>query len=168
MTIEIQEAVTGRDRKRWVAFQYEHYRGDSAFVPQLISDELDTMDPEKNPAFEVADVKLLLAYEEGTCVGRICGIIHRREAEKLGWKRGRFGWFESVEDPAVAEALLDHLENWFRAEGTISAGIVEGFNNKLKLITRKSYGFRTQNAYEIALYHNLGALPQPESTHSFF
>ena len=55
----------------------------------------------------------------------------------------------------VARALKDKRElilNWFRAEGKISAGIVEGFNNKLKLITRKSYGFRTQNAYEIALY----------------
>lgn len=57
--------------------------------------------------------------------------------------------------------------NWFRAEGKLSAGIVEGFNNKLKLITRKSYGFRTQEAYETALYHNLGALPELEFTHEF-
>ena len=53
--------------------------------------------------------------------------------------------------------------NWFRAGGTISVGIVEGFNNKLKLITRKSYGFGTQTAYETALYHNLGALPEQSS-----
>jgi transposase len=57
--------------------------------------------------------------------------------------------------------------NWFRAGGAISAGTVEGFNNKLKLITRKSYGFRTQKAYETALYHNLAALPEPEFTHEF-
>ena len=70
----------------------------------------------------------------------------------------------------VARSLRKKRElilNWFRAGGTISAGIVEGFNNKLKLITRKSYGFRTQNAYETALYHNLGALPEPEFTHEF-
>jgi len=70
----------------------------------------------------------------------------------------------------VARMLRDKRElvlNWFRAEGKLSAGIVEGFNNKLKLITRKSYGFRTQEAYETALYHNLGALPEPESTHRF-
>lgn len=70
----------------------------------------------------------------------------------------------------VARMLRDKRElvlNWFRAEGKLSAGIVEGFNNKLKLITRKSYGFRTQEAYEIALYHNLGALPQQEFTHEF-
>jgi len=70
----------------------------------------------------------------------------------------------------VARMLRDKralILNWFRAEGKLSAGIVEGFNNKLKLITRKSYGFRTQDAYEIALYHNLGALPEPKSTHRF-
>ena len=62
----------------------------------------------------------------------------------------------------------DLILNWFRAEGRMSSGIVEGFNNKLKLITRKSYGFRTQKAYEIALYHNLGALPERKFTHEFF
>jgi transposase len=70
----------------------------------------------------------------------------------------------------VARMLRQKRElilNWFRAEGKLSAGIVEGFNNKLKLITRKSYGFRTQEAYETALYHNLGALPQPKFTHEF-
>ena len=70
----------------------------------------------------------------------------------------------------VARSFRDKRElilNWFRAGGTISAGIVEGFNNKLKLITRKSYGFRTQDTYEIALYRNLGALPEPKFTHRF-
>jgi transposase len=70
----------------------------------------------------------------------------------------------------VAGMLRDKRElvlNWFRAEGRLSSGIVEGFNNKLKLVTRKSYGFRTQEAYETALYHNLGALPEPKRTHEF-
>ena len=70
----------------------------------------------------------------------------------------------------VARTLREKRElilNWFRAEGRISVGIVEGFNNKLKLITRKSYGFRTQQAYEIALYHNLAALPEKTFTHRF-
>jgi transposase len=58
--------------------------------------------------------------------------------------------------------------NWFVAEGKLSSGVVEGFNNKLKLITRKSYGFRTQKGYETALYHTLGKLPEPNFTHKFF
>ena len=70
----------------------------------------------------------------------------------------------------VARTLRKHqdlLLNWFRAEGMISSGTVEGFNNKAKLIMRKSYGFRTENGIEIALFHGLGVLPEPEFTHRF-
>jgi transposase len=70
----------------------------------------------------------------------------------------------------VARMLRSHRElllNWFRAKGTISSGVMEGLNNKLKLTTRKSYGFRTFKAAEVALYHTLGALPEPEWTHRF-
>ena len=55
----------------------------------------------------------------------------------------------------------------FVAEGRLSSGIVEGLNNKLKLITRKAYGFRTQESYETALYQDLGALPEPKFTREF-
>ena len=71
----------------------------------------------------------------------------------------------------VARRLRRHRElllNWFRARGTISAAAVEGLNNKLKLTTRKSYGFRTFRAFEIALYHTLGDLPEPRATHRFY
>lgn len=71
----------------------------------------------------------------------------------------------------VARTLRKHrplILNWFRAKGTISAGTVEGFNNKVKLTTRKSYGFRTYEAIETALYHNLGNLPEPKFTHKFW
>lgn len=71
----------------------------------------------------------------------------------------------------MARQLRRHrplLLNWFQAKGRFSSGIVEGFNNKAKLTTRKSYGFRTYQAAEIALYHALGALPVPETAHEFF
>jgi len=70
----------------------------------------------------------------------------------------------------VARMLRSHrplLLNWFRAKGAISGGAVEGFNNKAKLTLRKAYGFRTFRAMEIALYHTLGALPEPQVTHRF-
>jgi transposase len=70
----------------------------------------------------------------------------------------------------VARMLRSHeglILNWFHARGTISAGVTEGLNNKLKLTTRKAYGFRTFDAVKAALYHNLGALPEPSSTHEF-
>ena len=70
----------------------------------------------------------------------------------------------------VARMLRSHQElilNWFKAKGEISTGPVEGLNNKIRVVTRRSYGFRTYPAMETALYHNLGRLPEPESTHRF-
>ncbi|MBM4010823.1 MAG: transposase, partial [Planctomycetes bacterium] len=57
--------------------------------------------------------------------------------------------------------------NWFRAKGTISAGVVEGLNGVVNLTSRKAFGFRTAKGIEIALFHVLGKLPEPESTHRF-
>jgi transposase len=70
----------------------------------------------------------------------------------------------------VARTLRNHRDlilNWFRARGTVSAGSVEGLNNKAKLTMRKAYGFRTYETIEIALYHTLGDLPEPKFTHEF-
>jgi transposase len=70
----------------------------------------------------------------------------------------------------VARMLRNHRElilNWFRAQGQLSSGVVEGFNTKAKLTTRKAFGFRTSHALQITLYHTLGALPEPEVTHRF-
>lgn len=71
----------------------------------------------------------------------------------------------------LARSFRDHRElilNWFRARGEVSAAATEGFNNKLKVTTRRSYGFRTLKATEIALYHSLGDLPEPDFAHRFF
>lgn len=70
----------------------------------------------------------------------------------------------------AAKMLRRHralILNWFEAGGSLSSGVVEGLNNKVKLTTRKSYGFRTEEGVKLALYHNLGALPEPNFTHEF-
>lgn len=61
----------------------------------------------------------------------------------------------------------DLLLNWFKARGAMSSGVVEGMNNNAKIVMRKSYGFRTFRGVEVALYHSLGDLPEPEFTHRF-
>jgi transposase len=71
----------------------------------------------------------------------------------------------------IARSLRDHRElilNYFRAQKLLSSGVVEGLNNKAKVTMRKSYGFRTFRCLELALYHSLAKLPEPESTHDFF
>jgi len=71
----------------------------------------------------------------------------------------------------VARTLRAHQEllmNWFKAKGEVSSGAVEGLNNKIRVVTRRSYGFRTYDAMELALYHTLGRLPEPDVlTHKF-
>ena len=70
----------------------------------------------------------------------------------------------------VARMLRSHEElllNWFEAQGTVSAGCVEGLNYNAKLAMRKAYGFRTLRGVKIALYHRLGALPEPKLAHEF-
>ena len=70
----------------------------------------------------------------------------------------------------VARTLREHealILNWFRAKGTMSSGVVEGLNYNVKLAMRKAYGFRSQELIKVALYHQLGALPEPQATHRF-
>ena len=71
----------------------------------------------------------------------------------------------------IARTLRSHRAltlNYFRARKQLSSGVVEGLNNKAKLIMRRSYGFRTFHVTEIALYHALGKLPEPDVAHRFF
>jgi transposase len=70
----------------------------------------------------------------------------------------------------MAKSLRKHkplILNWFKAKKAYSSGIVEGLNNKAKLATKKAYGFKTFECAEIALYHQLGKLPEPLTTHRF-
>ena len=71
----------------------------------------------------------------------------------------------------IARSLRQHrplILNYFWAHKTLSSGVVEGLNNKAKVTMRKSYGFRTYRVLELALYHSLAKLPEPELTHEFF
>lgn len=57
--------------------------------------------------------------------------------------------------------------NWFKAKKAYSSGVVEGLNRKVNLVTRKAFGFRSYVVLEIALFHTMGDLPEPELTHNF-
>ena len=85
-------------------------------------------------------------------------------------------WCDEVEQSNIApvkkeaQSLRRHRElilNWFRAKKAFSSGIVEGLNNKAKVVTKKAYGFKHYKYAEIALYHQLGKLPRPPDTHRF-
>jgi hypothetical protein len=75
----------------------------------------------------------------------------------------------SLVEPTRTRSSLgaEEILNGFAAKGTMSSGAVEGLNNTLKLVTRKSYGFRTFPVARLAPFHTLGNLPEPEGTHRF-
>lgn len=129
MSLELLEIDNRRDLKRWVAFPYKHYRGHPVYVPQLFSEEVAYFDRSKNPAFEVSKVKLVLALKDGIPVGRICGIINSLEEQKLGRKRGRFGWFETTDDQLVCNGLIDTIREWQIAEGCVEMTGPHGFSD---------------------------------------
>jgi transposase len=84
-------------------------------------------------------------------------------------KRAMYSRLEAMKK--IAKSIRKHKQlilNWFRVKKEFSCGVVEGLNNKAKLTMRKAYGFRTFKCVEIALYHTLGKLPEPELTHKFY
>lgn len=136
--------------------------------------------PENRTEKQTAKLAEVLQYNLRTVRAFLQGVdFHRFWEYRSPYQAGRFldDWcrraLRSRIEPMkkVARTLRSHRElllNWFRAKGTISAGVVEGMNNKVKLTMRKSYGFRTAKAIEISLYHNLASLPEPEFTHRFW
>jgi hypothetical protein len=129
MSLKLLEIEGRRDLRQWVAFPYGHYRDAPNYVPQLFREEVAYFERDKNPAFEVCRTKLLLALRGGRPVGRVCGIINTLEEQKLGRKRGRFGWFETVDDQQVANLLLDAIKDWLTAEGCVEMTGPHGFSD---------------------------------------
>jgi hypothetical protein len=78
---------------------------------------MNCFDPEHNPALEVCEYQLWLAYRGNEIVGRIAGIINRKANEKWDVKKVRFGWFDFIDDPEVSKALLDTVAAWGKERG---------------------------------------------------
>src|SRR5690606_4390227 len=120
--VEIIEVPT-RDRKlieRFIRVPWyvhrELYPNDH-WVPPLLMDRRDYLDPRKNPFFEHAEVALWIARKHGRDVGRIAAIEDRDHLKFHGDQTGYFGMFESPDDPEVAHALLDRARTWLARRG---------------------------------------------------
>ena len=118
MSVEVRPVQSRAERKKYIRFPWKIYPGRyPAWVPPLLSEEMKRIDPKKNPFFGHGDVELFLAYRDGAVVGRIAAIENTLHNEFHEDKVGFFGTFESVEDQAVADALLDAAAEWVGARG---------------------------------------------------
>lgn len=153
--IEIKEiSPTKSNLKKFTQFQIDLYDGNPYYVPPLISDDLATLNPKKNPAFDFCEGVYYMAYRDGKPVGRIAGIINRQVNDKTGIPTARFGFIDFIDDEEVSKALMDAVENWAREKGMTKligpmgftdmdheGMLIEGFNELGTMATIYNYDY---------------------------
>ena len=115
--IEIHPVRSKHDHRAFLHFPWRIYRHDPYWVPPLLSEVEAKFDPQRNPFFKTGEMARFLAYRGHEVVGRVAAIIDRRSNEQLGEWVGLFGFFETINDSAVAEGLLGAAGDWLRARG---------------------------------------------------
>lgn len=130
MSVEIREIpYTRKALKPYVKFGIDLYKGNPYYVPPLIFDEVNTLLPEKNPAFDTCRAKSWMAYRDGKPVGRITGIINDVVNERSGQHDVRFGFVDFIDDDEVVDALFDTVARWGRECGMTSIVGPMGFTD---------------------------------------
>ena len=129
MALEIKEITTRKELKQFIEFTNKLYRECEYYCPPLFFDEMNSFDKEKNPALEVCDYKLWMAYRDGKAVGRIAGVVNYKANEKWGYKNARFGWFDFIDDLEVSKALLDTVAAWGKEKGMTAINGPVGFTD---------------------------------------
>jgi GNAT superfamily N-acetyltransferase len=158
MEIQIKEVTTAKDLKVFINFPFKLYRGHPCWVPNLVSDDYNTLSPDKNPAYEHCQSRSWLAYRGRRIVGRVTAILNRPHVEKWGQRYLRFGWLDFIDDPAVSEVLMNTVEAWARELGMTAVHgplgftdldregmLVEGFDELGTLATYYNYPYYVQH-----------------------
>lgn len=117
MSVIIKEVHCKRDLRKFVQFGIDLYKGNPYYCPPIFMDEMDTFNIKKNPALEVSEFVLYLAYRDKKIVGRVAGLINHRANEAWKVKKCRFGWFDFIDDYEVFEALMDTVAAWGKSKG---------------------------------------------------
>ncbi len=110
--IEIREIKDRRDLRKFASFPVKLYKGCPYYVPSLRGDEKDTFNAKKNPNLKNNLIKGFLCYKDGNLVGRIAGMINKKDNELTGKKMVRFSRFEAIDDIEVFKALLSAVEQF--------------------------------------------------------
>lgn len=116
-SIQIKRVETKKDLKRFIEFHYDLYKGNPYDVPNLYSDEVDTLSKNKNAAFDFCEAEYYLALKEGKIVGRVAAIINHKANEKWKKKDVRFGWIDFIDDIEVSRTLFKAVEEYGRKKG---------------------------------------------------
>lgn len=116
--IEVKKiSPTKKNLRKFTQFQIDLYRGNGCYVPPLVSDDVKTLDPKENPAFDFCEAQCFMAYEDGRPVGRVAAIINNAVNKRSGEKSVRFGFLDFEDNPEVSAALMNAVEDWGRERG---------------------------------------------------
>ncbi|MFL9843329.1 GTP cyclohydrolase [Flavobacterium rhizosphaerae] len=127
--ISIKEVTTKKELKEFIKFSFTLFKDNPYWIPPLISDELETFDKTKNPAFENAEAKFYMAYKNNKPVGKIAAIINWQEIKEQQIRKIRFGWFDVIDDIEVTKALLEKVYEYGRQHNLEYTEGPMGFNN---------------------------------------
>ena len=107
--IEIIKVENKDQERECVMFPFSLYKGCDYWVPPIISEELESMDKEKNPVFENAEAEFYIAKKDGVTVGRIAAMVNWVEIEEQKKNKLRFGWYDTIDDLEVSKKLLESV-----------------------------------------------------------
>ena len=116
-SVQKKRVETKKDLKTFIEFHYDLYEGNPYDVPNLYSDELNTLSKDRNAAFDFCEAEYYLAMKDGKVVGRVAAIINHKANEKWKKKDVRFGWIDFIDDLDVSYALFQAVEDYGRQKG---------------------------------------------------
>jgi hypothetical protein len=117
MTVEIRKHTPGRDLDDFIRAAHVVFEGDPNWVPPLELMIREQLDPKKNPFFEHGEGALFTAWKDGKLAGRISAQLDQEHLKRYSDATGFFGFFDTLDDPEVARALLDAAAAWLREHG---------------------------------------------------
>jgi len=113
-SVTIKRVENLKDLKRFIEFHYDLYEGSPYDVPNLFSDDMNTLRKDKNAAFDFCEAEYFMALRDDKVVGRVAAIINHKANKKWQKKDVRFGWIDFVDDLEVSTALFKAVEDWGR------------------------------------------------------
>jgi hypothetical protein len=154
MNLDIKQVADRRELRRFIHLPAKIHKGHKNWVPPIYIDEWNYYNPKKNKSFSYSDTILLLAYRNGRAVGRIMGIINHRYNKSHNENHARFCWMECYNEPDVAAALLNRIQDWARSKnmeklvGPLGFSdkdpqgfLIEGFDQPMVIATNCSYPY---------------------------
>lgn len=114
MPLTVEPVVTRRQQKQFMQLAWDLYRGDPNWVPPLRQTQKELLNFDPDPFYATNEIQCFLALRDGKPVGRVAAIINNGHIERYKERRGFFGFFESVNEQEVANALFDAARAWLK------------------------------------------------------